>query len=321
MFHYKKRNRVVRAGAVLISSLFISANAVAQTSVEPPAPTPTPAPPPTIEKVVGKPVSITWWDGRQAVLETTPTINDRLPLPIELSENTCDSARRVQCEYKAGLGISTYRLAWKVHPDPARIGQTLRLGNTQVPGITETLSEAATWTMVDGFLKPEAFKDVMSDELTCTAWDWLGRGPQLPSSLNIANVSTEFMLDNPNTGQLENKTIMTTTDVLWNRTPANSLQVQSIGLYAAMISLGVNALFIGDVMRWTLEKSVNQYCDIGFKVDVTSLRVAFEAITARSASGVYAPVLYTTEEPFSATRIAQILKPDSSYHQPTQVYE
>ncbi len=129
------------------------------------------------------------------------------------------------------------------------------------------------------------------------------------------------MLNNPNTGELENKTIMTATDVVWKRTPANSLQVQSMGLYTAMLPLGVNALFVGDVMRWTLEKSVNQYCDIGFKVDVTSLRLAFEEITARSATGVSVPVLHPTNEGFNMTRIAQVLKPEPSFHSATQVYE
>ncbi len=305
---------------ILLSTLLLSLNAAAQTQT-PPTPTPTPPPLPVVENVAGQPITITWVDGRQAVLEATPTINERLPLPIELSENTCDSTRRLQCEYKAGLGISTYRLVWKQHPDSARVGQTVRLGNTQVPTMSEELAEPATWTMVDGFLFPEGYKDVMSDELTCAAWDWLGYGPQLPSSFNIANVSTEFMLNNPNTGELENKTIMTTTDVVWKRTPANSLQVQSIGLYTAMIPVGVNALFVGDVMRWTLEKSVNQYCDIGFKVDVTSLRLAFEEITARSATGVSVPVLHPTNEAFNMTRIAQILKPEPAYHQATQVYE
>ncbi len=165
MFHYKKCRAGCATGTlpILLSSLLFTLNVAAQTQT-PPTPTPTPPPIPVVEKVAGQPITITWVDGRQAVLEATPTINERLPLPIELSENTCDSTRRVQCEYKAGLGISTYRLVWKLHPDPARVGKTVRMGSTLAPMMSEELVAPVTWTMVDGFLAPKNYKNVMSDE-------------------------------------------------------------------------------------------------------------------------------------------------------------
>jgi hypothetical protein len=313
MFHYK--------WLILIFGLALSPLSLAFGETAEPVATPTPAPPlPTVVKTMGQPVTIAWADGREAQLEVSSTIAERASLAMAISENVCEPSQRVMCEYHSGLSVATYRLAWTKNPDAARIGQTVRFGNSAVT-MREDLVAPITWTFVDNTLFPGRHEPALADEISCPSWEWLGQGAKLPTSLTVPAISTEFMLQNPNTQQVENKTIMTATDVVWEKTESDALRIRSLGRFDSYISLGVNAVFIGDVMKWNIEKSTNQYCDIGFKVDIGLLRVRYQGILDRSMNGPFSQVIYDGKARYEPSQLSQVLDLVADMHSARTVYE
>lgn len=316
MFHYVKF--IFLLFFAFTPLIFFEAAKAENTS---PAATPPPAPPlPVVEQIVGRPVTITWADGRQAQLEVTSTIAERVALPMAISENACEPTKRVICEYRSGLSVATYRLAWTKHPDPAHIGQTVRTGISNEMARRDLVA-AATWTLVDNMLFPDRYEAALADEISCPSWEWLAQGSKLPTLVTIPSISTEFMLTNPNTQQVENKTIMTVTDVAWQKTIGGDLRVQSLGSYDSYIPLGVNAIFIGDVMKWNIEKSQNQYCDIGFKVDIGLLRISYQGLLDRSLKGVFTPSVFDGKTRYPETELSAVLSLRPDMFGPPMVYE
>ncbi|CAN5573733.1 hypothetical protein BH10BDE1_BH10BDE1_32760 [soil metagenome] len=285
-----------------------------------PTPTPTPLVLPVVQRNAGQPVTITWADGREATLEVTATISERAALPMGINENSCEPSQRVQCEYRSGLSVETYRLAWTKHSDAAKLEKTVSTGISSDPRRNPLIMQA-TWTRVDNVLFPGLQQEALADEISCPSWKWLGQGPTLPASLTIPSISTEFMLPNPNTNQVENKTIMTATDIVWEKTETDALRMKTMGRFDAYISLGINALFVGDVMRWSIEKSQNRYCDVGFKVDIGLLRVAYQGILDRSLKGPYVTFNYVGEEPYKASVIGSVLDLRPDLFNELMVYE
>jgi hypothetical protein len=312
MFHYKRL--VAAVLLVLIPCCF----ALAENAT--PTPAPTPSLVPVVEKTQGQQVTVTWSDGRQARLEISETISGRTKLPMTISENACEPSQRLVCEYNPGLSVATYRLAWTKHSDSTRIGQTVRLGFLPAQQRND-LVESTAWTRIDNFLFPGQFSDAPADQMSCPSWNWLVGRPALPTSVSVPSISTEFMLTNPNTMQNENKTITTAANVAWKKTDSGLLEFESVSNWDSYLPVGVNSIFVGDVMKWNLEKSTNVYCDVGFKVDIGILRVAFSEFVARSMKSPYTPVVFDRQLPKLQDLIGSVLNLQTGVFSSSVVYE
>ena len=69
----------------------------------------------------------------------------------------------------------------------------------------------------------------------------------------------------------------------------------------------MNAMFVGDVMKWTLEKSKNRYCDIAFKVDIRLLQSQFEGLLFRSAAMPFGTFLDDGKRAYEPSILGSVL--------------
>ena len=108
MFNYKNapsnaQSRFMTFALVLAASGLFSGlmaeSSFGQSAQIVPTPSPTPVPLPKVQKTVGQPVTMTWEDGRAASMEITSPLSKVVPFPVELVENSCDSARQITCEF------------------------------------------------------------------------------------------------------------------------------------------------------------------------------------------------------------------------------
>ena len=74
-------------------------------------------------------------------------------------------------------------------------------------------------------------------------------------------------------------------------------------------------------MKWNVEKSTNNYCDIGFKVDIGKLQLTFQTLLNRSLKAPAAPFIFQTLVPYAPSQIASVLDLKPEFHTALVVYE
>jgi hypothetical protein len=122
------------------------------------------------------------------------------------------------------------------------------------------------------------------------------------------------MLTNPNTMLAENRTIMTANDVVWKESGEN-LELQSVAGFHASLGLGATTLFTGDVMRWTFEKSTNNYCDAGFRVNISQLQQIYQGLVGRTLKGKFTAYVFQGDAPWEQSFLGKYIQPDPGFYQ------
>jgi hypothetical protein len=221
----------------------------------------------------GKPIQITWPDGREASSFKRSVKPLRLSQPLQITENLCvPTAPRVSCTYNMDLKIEAMDIRWVRHPDASRVGK--------IVGRYESGTRHAMWTSPLKYLAPVSTNDLKEDELVCERWDWLPGGEKKspPATLKMSSLEGDYNMENYFIDSAVNQGFSGVYDVSWKRTEEGSLKMIKSGKVFAQSKFFAPP-FLGFMMSFTIEnpkaKSPQEkYCQITARPDSSKLNAA-----------------------------------------------
>lgn len=257
-----------------------------------------------IIKELGQPLHVVWSDGREAQLEITETLNQRVAMEFENFENTCGDTISKPCQYHVGLSMTLFRWVWiKYQQNPERIGKTLEI-QFEEKGDFNPYSLLVQKGILNRMNNEFLSQNVPSDQLICENSDWLEpflasrdlTGAPKAVFVKIGTWSTELMLQNPETDENENRTIFNLFDVHLAYDPmSKSLTLDRIGDSIGVFPVN-SFIIVGDVIQWNLENTSSQQCSLAFKPNVDKLFRKFENIATDLKSLKSVAMVYEGEE-------------------------
>ena len=224
----------------------------------------------------GEMIRTIWKDGREA--STMSGIVEPLivEVPLTIYENSCNEFLASKCKLAVGMQHYSVYFKWTKHPDPTKIGKTLRMRPKQ----RKTPKDESYFDVIPlqnvfvainrAALSPIAARNVPRDVLICDNYNFLPKDPFTPPYMKVLRWEMEIMSVNPETGAAENRTLGGALNVDLIPTSEGHLSLdQKYFTYGEMIG--------GDIISLTLRDKNNQLCQIGMKPDLVE---AFEKVQA-----------------------------------------
>jgi hypothetical protein len=221
----------------------------------------------------GKPIQITWPDGREAASFKRSSKPLRLSMPLQITENLCvPIAPRVSCTYNMDFKIEAMDIRWVRHPNASRVGK--------IVGRYESGTRHAMWTSQLKYLAPVSTSDLKEDELVCERWDWLPGAEKKapPSTVKMSSLEGDYNMENYFLDSAINQGFSGVYDVIWKRTENGSLKMIESGKVFAQSKFFAPP-FLGFMMSFTIENAKakspqEKYCQITVRPDSTKLNTA-----------------------------------------------
>jgi len=217
-----------------------------------------------IVKEIGKPVSVTWPDGRKAVLSIDREPVLTLQVPFGLAENTCSTAGTPKCQVDSAFRFVRYAFLWVNHPQPEKVGRVLVKnygGSENYP-----LIDSVNVNSVQKYSGFSSGNELPKDRIACEAYDWLPGGTtSAPLNLEVPRWDCEAMSINPETGLMENRIIGGAVNVQLQRDEKGGLEIQKIGAFIGPQP----ALFQGDIVALVMPvPGQKSFCQMSLKPDL-----------------------------------------------------
>lgn len=271
----------------------ISVTAIAQ------AQTPTPTPKPVDHNVSGEVRKWTFSDGREMTLVSRDVGPVLMPIPFGVSSSTCSMAIKPKTVCKLGLPlkITQLQVRWTKHSDAAKIGQVVKY-YTSAEAQFEDL--ASTYQQLHF---PEANKSMPPTQMYCDDFTWLSGTKEAPAKIVMDSLNSEFMIENPETGQSENRTLSTIYSPLFEKKNAQVIEMKATGEWVLTTEeLPEFALVSADVHHVVLDKDLNgNACQISLKPDLSSVMKKYDDLL-KSASNEYLPFVVDPKKPDSQSK-------------------
>lgn len=239
---------------------------------------------------VGKPVEVHFSDGRIAQWQMGRSRPVHLSPKFKVSENTCNKKEGLPGTLLFGAQLHQFALFWTKHPDPQKIGKKMQV---RAKGSTADFADLADFGFVANGTKltmPKASAEVPPDYLESPDFSWLpGTDSTAPSSITFARWDIEAMSTNPETGQMENRTIGIASGVRFEKAGPNRIELKAMKHYSG----NVFAFFIGDIWAIILRDG-DGYCQISQKANLADVLV--EAQQYFSEPVTYRPYVFGSDE-------------------------
>ncbi len=218
----------------------------------------------------GEVIRVIWKDGREASAMAGLFEPLFLEVPLTLYENSCNEVLTSKC--KLALGFQKYNIyfKWTKHPDPQKLGKTIRLRPKQKKtpkdeNYFEFIPVQNIFGSADRSIRtPIAARNVPSEILICDNYNFLPKNPFILPYVNVLRWEVETMMNNPETGGAENRIL------------GGALNVQLIPTFDGHLLLRPqyytnNELVGGDIISLTMRDKNNQLCQVGMKPDLSEV--------------------------------------------------
>lgn len=223
-------------------------------------------------------------------LGTKTILKKDIEIPGRINEITCLPLNlRTGCNAVTDLLVKTYRLVWKSHPNPEKLGKSVRVKFTNENGGGEIpLDQSFLATYEAQFLRfspsspinDSELKSLEPSHLRCDSYAWYDQLLSIysgnSSDLRLNEWSQEDMRENPETSLSENRTNAAHLGVNLTKT-SDGLEVQNIEFPGTGLFMQSLFLFLGDVIGWNLVNGP-QTCDLAFNFDTASFIGQFRKI-------------------------------------------
>jgi hypothetical protein len=215
--------------------------------------------PPKIFKKIGKPVEVTWPDGRKAkmIYGTNPPMTAEVPFLI--TDNQCtgivdEVTGNLGCRIKTSYKAISLSLRWTSNPDPTKIGKVVirhadeRLGRNIAMHIGGAIISTDVWRY------PRVAAGIPSNEITCDDYSWLpgSSGKTAPKKVHLYRWSVEYDLVNPETKNNENGEVGDAFDLDFNRLPDGHLKNDYIAALSPVPAYPIIGASFGNNLRIAL---------------------------------------------------------------------
>ncbi len=210
----------------------------------------------------GKPITLTYQDGRVAALKVYRSVIPNLTVSFEVFENLCASSQGQSCQYHFSAKEVWMPLVWTHHPNPEKIGKPVHAkGNPEQKFAVEDfiVSDAKQFFPILG-------QGLSSTRFSCDNWSWLpgGSAQTPPRQTLIKRWGSETMIPNPETGINENTTLGGATNVEFRVTPNNELELVKMRSIEKVQNFSSDLLIFGDNVSFTM-KMLSDSCQISIK--------------------------------------------------------
>ncbi|MES2962986.1 MAG: hypothetical protein V4760_03785 [Bdellovibrionota bacterium] len=212
----------------------------------------------------GKPLTMSWDDGRVATLRVTSlTIPKQLGISFQVFDNDCTSAKGMKCIYRSSFRNHWAQFVWTKHSDPSKIGSIVQKKSSN--GV-EPLEESIMSTGLESKFLPELTQGLLPTEIECADFSWLPTGTlNAPANLMIDRWEAETMFMNEETGNTENRTFGGAVNLELSSKAPNVLKIDRVGAFTASGPFFTQILILGDVNALTLTKPTGETCDVSLK--------------------------------------------------------
>jgi hypothetical protein len=214
----------------------------------------------TLKIESGKPITLSWPDGRVAILKNYIQISPKISLDFQIHENTCNDFKGQICKYKIQFLESWSFMAWQKHPDAKKIGEIVKSTYGRI-------FEQEDYIAADSKDFYPIAKRLNPAEIECSDYSWIpGGGPSMsPKSVKIVRWENESMIENAETGLSENRTTGGAINVLLEKASSSQkLQIKSIKALTAG-DFASTLLMFGDNVSWSLKDKNGELCQIAIK--------------------------------------------------------
>ena len=156
-----------------------------------------------ITNTPGKPLRISWEDGREASLMVSRTNTKYLKLPFSITENSCTHVNSTHCFYTIPLQREFMELRWSRHPRPEKIGKLVLDSSNNSTNNPYTLFRSSF--LIDIFSEDYDASLHLAEKpfLECEPLGWFPQHGNQPAS--ISNWLNQTMKTNMETGLNENR--------------------------------------------------------------------------------------------------------------------
>lgn len=238
----------------------------------------------------GKTIELTLPDGRVAHMVLDRRAPLALPLPFQVTDNTCVDVVGEYCAFRAGLGNDFLALVWKTHPDPKKIGSTVSFTSKADSSKTFCLAQQL-YGAQEKVSAPIMAGGISHEVLECKDYRWLPSGEvAAPESITFSRFDVELMFENPETGLKENRTVGVALGLPLKKNADGFLEVFPAKKY---LSNSFTAFF-GDIWAVILKRPTGGFCQISMKPNVVGLDK--KLINYLSEKPNFVPYLYMSDE-------------------------
>lgn len=212
----------------------------------------------------GKPLTMSWDDGRVATLRVTSlTIPKQLGISFQVFDNDCTSAKGMKCVYKTSFRTFWAQMVWTKHSDPTKIGSIVQRKSTNGP---EPLEETVTTLGLESNYLPELSQGLPPTQIECADFSWLPTETKnAPAKIEIDRWEGEAMFPNPETGNTENRTVVGAVNLELSSNGPGAMTIDRIGAFTASGPFFSQILIFGDVNALTMKKPTGETCDVSLK--------------------------------------------------------
>lgn len=238
---------------------------------------------------------VVWKDGREAVTSKRLIPNLEVDVPAAIYENGCNGYIVSQCVIRPAVHMYEIYMQWSKHPDTSKIGKTLVTHEKKDP--SDKMKFALVQELQFAFSKlkrPRTAKELPDDIIFCDDYKFLPRDPIQDPLVRILRWETEAMYPNPETGDIENRSISGAFDVdLVPQKNSNNLVMQVKGGYTS--STGSPFLAGGDIISWTMRNTRQEICQIGLKPNAGIFQTKLLEYLSKLPEK-YGPYIFGTDE-------------------------
>jgi hypothetical protein len=190
-------------------------------------------------------------------------------------ENTCDTAQILSsCTLKMDMAAMALYLMWVKHPNPAKIGQILKIKPNGATEPRVLADEGRIMMWFDTISKKGWASFFKPDQIVCDNLNWIQSIPQQNDSLKIQSWSGEIMNGNIETGVDENQAFSNAFDVVLKKVNDKTLQFVSVGPTKAIPGFGAPYISSQVSALTFLDKDQKQ-CQLAFQFNIQKFLKAF----------------------------------------------
>lgn len=264
---------------------------------------------PELIQRIGSPLQIKWKDGRTATLFQGKGVYFNPVTDLNMIENSCTNLKKLKCVHTGSQFMRIYEVRWTEHPDPQRVGK---------PVILKISDDKPGFELNQGFFllgvahlvaKHPLTGPMQMDRMVCDSMDWIDQAKMNHvDTLEVLQMSSEFMFPNDESGQSENRTVNSVINARFSidRSDSKSPVLSLLGYDDFLESpffLGGN-IIIGDVFRMDLKLKADTSCSVAFKPNSTGKEFGDALGESMSA---FEPYLYEAHEFYRESAISNFI--------------
>lgn len=224
-------------------------------------------------------VVFVFYDGREAQVFYGPSGSFTGQVKLQQLENSCEyDFKPANCEVEGFYQNFKFQMQWTKHSDPQKIGRVVeRVYSSEIERFEEDL-------LISNLTYHKTFDDKPNDypkyKISCDQTQWIEKAQTSAKSALFSSVTSEFMLENSETGVNENQTFAEIYNARFDAVSLNSYILSTYQYSRSIVSSG-DPFLSNQVVHFVYPEK-NKACHIAFAANISDLAMKANELEEKS---------------------------------------